>query len=110
MLADVFTATIFGGNPLAVITDARGLSSEQMQKIAREFNFSETTFVLPPEAAGAQPARGRIVFAEFEIASPQGVAMGRPSLLEAYARQQRHRRRGNDKIAGTLNDSTQRSI
>ena len=46
---DVFTDTQFGGNPLAVIPDAAGLSSEQMQLIAREFNFSETTFVLPPE-------------------------------------------------------------
>jgi trans-2,3-dihydro-3-hydroxyanthranilate isomerase len=45
---DVFTEQRFGGNPLAVITDASGLSDEQMQLIAREFNFSETTFVLPP--------------------------------------------------------------
>ncbi len=51
--ADVFTDSTFGGNPLAVITDARGLSGEQMQRIAREFNYAETTFVLPPEAAGA---------------------------------------------------------
>lgn len=48
---DVFTDTIFGGNPLAVLTDARGLSTEQMQKICREFNLSETVFVLPPEDA-----------------------------------------------------------
>lgn len=46
---DVFTTTMFGGNPLAVIPDARGLSSQQMQQIAREFNYSESTFVLPPE-------------------------------------------------------------
>ncbi len=50
--ADVFTDRTFGGNPLAVITDASGLSGEQMQKIAREFNYAETTFVLPPEAPG----------------------------------------------------------
>lgn len=48
---DVFTDTIFGGNPLAVLTDARGLSTEQMQRITREFNLSETVFVLPPEDA-----------------------------------------------------------
>jgi len=48
---DVFTDTIFGGNPLAVLTDARGLSTEQMQQICREFNLSETVFVLPPEDA-----------------------------------------------------------
>lgn len=46
---DVFTDTPFGGNQLAVIVDARGLSSEQMASIAREFNFSETIFVTPPE-------------------------------------------------------------
>lgn len=45
---DVFTDRKFGGNPLAVITDARGLSGEQMQAIAAEFNLAETTFVLPP--------------------------------------------------------------
>lgn len=47
--ADVFTERAFGGNPLAVLPDARGLSGEQMQAIAREFNLSETVFVLPPE-------------------------------------------------------------
>jgi trans-2,3-dihydro-3-hydroxyanthranilate isomerase len=45
---DVFTSQRFGGNPLAVIPDARGLDAPAMQKIAREFNYSETTFVLPP--------------------------------------------------------------
>lgn len=48
---DVFTDTLFGGNPLAVLTDARGLSTEQMQHITREFNLSETVFVLPPDDA-----------------------------------------------------------
>ncbi len=47
--ADVFTDMIFGGNQLAVFPDGRGLSDELMQKIAREFNFSETVFVFPPE-------------------------------------------------------------
>jgi trans-2,3-dihydro-3-hydroxyanthranilate isomerase len=46
---NVFTAERFGGNPLAVLPDARGLTDEQMQAIAREFNLSETTFVLPPD-------------------------------------------------------------
>ncbi len=45
---DVFTDRIFGGNPLAVVLDAAGLSTAQMQAIAIEFNYSETTFVLPP--------------------------------------------------------------
>jgi PhzF family phenazine biosynthesis protein len=44
---DVFTTTPFKGNPLAVVLDAEGLSTEQMQAIARWTNLSETTFVLP---------------------------------------------------------------
>ena len=47
--ADVFTDRLHGGNPLAVVPDARGLSDAQMQAIAREFNYSETVFVFPPE-------------------------------------------------------------
>jgi len=45
---DVFTDRLFGGNPLAVVLDATGLSTAQMQLIAAEFHYSETTFVLPP--------------------------------------------------------------
>ena len=47
--ADVFTDRPFGGNQLAVFPDARGIDDARMQAIAREFNFSETTFVLPPD-------------------------------------------------------------
>ena len=47
---DVFTDTRFGGNQLAVLPQAEGLSSKHMQQLAREFNFSETTFVFPSEA------------------------------------------------------------
>jgi trans-2,3-dihydro-3-hydroxyanthranilate isomerase len=46
---DVFTATQFAGNPLGVVLNAEGLSSEQMQTIAAEFKLAETTFVLPPK-------------------------------------------------------------
>ena len=53
--ADVFTQRRFGGNPLAVIPDARGLTATQMATLAREFNLSETVFVLPP----ADPANTR---------------------------------------------------
>ncbi|MBA4799450.1 MAG: PhzF family phenazine biosynthesis protein [Rhizobiales bacterium] len=49
---DVFTETRFAGNPLAVITDARGLIDKEMQQIAAEFGYSETTFVLPPKEPG----------------------------------------------------------
>ena len=50
--ADVFTDRAFGGNPLAVVLDAGGLSTPQMQALASEFNYSETTFVLPPRDGG----------------------------------------------------------
>jgi trans-2,3-dihydro-3-hydroxyanthranilate isomerase len=56
---DVFTDQRFGGNPLAVIPDARGLAGADMQRIAREFNYSETTFVEPP-ADAANTAKVRI--------------------------------------------------
>ena len=46
---DVFTDRAFGGNPLAVCANGRGISTETMQAIAKEFNLSETTFVLPPD-------------------------------------------------------------
>ena len=49
LTADIFTDTRFGGNQLAVLPDARGLTTEQMQAITREFNDSESTFILPPE-------------------------------------------------------------
>jgi trans-2,3-dihydro-3-hydroxyanthranilate isomerase len=45
---DVFTDRVFGGNPLAVFLDGRGLDDATMQAIAREMNLSETTFLLPP--------------------------------------------------------------
>ena len=60
---DVFTNQRFGGNPLAVFPNARGLTDEQMQKIAREINYSETTFVTPP--------RDRKNTAEVRIFTPQ---------------------------------------
>ena len=52
-LVDVFTDRAFGGNQLAVFTDGRGLSSKEMQSIAKEMNLSETTFVLPPRDANS---------------------------------------------------------
>jgi trans-2,3-dihydro-3-hydroxyanthranilate isomerase len=52
VIADVFTATPLEGNQLAVFSDGRGLSGEQMQRAARELNLSETVFFLPPEDGG----------------------------------------------------------
>lgn len=63
---DVFTDHRFGGNPLAVLPNAAGLTTEQMQAIANEFNLSETTFVLPPTDA-AHTAQVRIFTPKFEM-------------------------------------------
>ena len=49
VVADVFTDTPLEGNPVAVFTDGRGLSDEEMQRLARELNLSESVFVLPSE-------------------------------------------------------------
>src|SRR5688572_26062723 len=56
-ICDVFTDTRFGGNQLAVLPEAGGLSDRQMQQIAREFNFAESTFVFPPEAGHTRKVR-----------------------------------------------------
>jgi trans-2,3-dihydro-3-hydroxyanthranilate isomerase len=63
---DVFTDRAFGGNPLAVVLDAGGLSTAQMQAIASEFNYAETTFVLPPREP-AHDAQVRIFTVRAEL-------------------------------------------
>ena len=63
---DVFTERAFAGNPLAVVTAAAGLETAQMQAIAAEFNYSESTFVLPPEQSG-HTARVRIFTRQNEV-------------------------------------------
>ena len=63
---DVFTDNPFGGNPLAVIPDATALPEDQLQKIAREFNYSETTFVYPPTDP-AHTAKVRIFTPTMEV-------------------------------------------
>jgi len=74
---DVFTDQRFGGNPLAVLPDARGLSDMEMQALAAEFNLSETTFVLPP-GDPANTARVRIFSrtAEMPFAGHPNVGTG----------------------------------
>lgn len=79
---DVFTDTIFGGNPLAVLTDAHGLSTEQMQRITTEFNLSETVFVLPPEDA-AHTRRLRIFTPGRELPFAGHPTVGTAYLLAA---------------------------
>ena len=65
-ITDVFTTSAFGGNQLAVLPNAAGLSDQGMQHIAREFNFTETTFVLPPQTK-ANTCRVRIFTPRAEV-------------------------------------------
>src|SRR5471030_591973 len=75
-LVNVFAETPFGGNPLAVIEDGSMLSDVEMQLIARQFNVSETTFLLPSSRAAA---RIRIFTPTYEMAFA-----GHPTLGSAY--------------------------
>jgi len=75
---DVFTEHAFGGNQLAVLPNAEGLSPGQMARIAREFNFSETIFVFPPENP-ANTRRVRIFTPGAELAFA-----GHPTVGVAY--------------------------
>ena len=79
LTVDVFTGDRFGGNPLAVILDARGLSDREMQQLATEFNYAESTFVLPPDNP-AHTAKVRI----FNRVNEMPFA-GHPTLGSAYA-------------------------
>ncbi|AHG89595.1 phenazine biosynthesis protein PhzF family [Gemmatirosa kalamazoonensis] len=82
--ADVFTDRQFGGNPLAVVLDARGLSSDEMLAITREFNYSETTFVLPAERGGA--CRVRIFTPGGEVPFAGHPTVGTAHVLVALGR------------------------
>lgn len=53
-IVNVFAETTFGGNPLCVFEDAKGMDDQTMQALARQFNLSETTFLLPSDKADAQ--------------------------------------------------------
>jgi trans-2,3-dihydro-3-hydroxyanthranilate isomerase len=76
---DVFTDHLFGGNQLAVFLDGRGLDAATMQAVAKEMNFSETTFVLPAERSDTD-ARLRIFTPGFEL--PMA---GHPTIGSAFA-------------------------
>jgi trans-2,3-dihydro-3-hydroxyanthranilate isomerase len=77
VIVDVFTDQPLAGNPLAVFTDARGLTPELMQALARETNLSETTFVLPPKQSGHAHVRIFTPFCELSFA-------GHPTLGTAF--------------------------
>jgi PhzF family phenazine biosynthesis protein len=78
LICDVFTNQRFGGNQLAVLPEASGLSDAQMQQIAREFNFSESTFVFPSTTGGTRQVRIFTPVAELPFA-------GHPNVGTAFA-------------------------
>lgn len=84
VVADVFTDTPFLGNPVAVVLDAEDLSTGQMQRIAVEFGYSETTFVLSPDDA-AHTARVRIFTPSREIPFAGHPNVGTAYVLATYA-------------------------
>jgi trans-2,3-dihydro-3-hydroxyanthranilate isomerase len=77
---DVFTTRKFAGNPLAVVLDADHLSTEQMQTITKEFNLSETTFVMKPENP-SNTAKARIFFPGGEMPFAGHPTLGTAILL-----------------------------
>lgn len=79
-ILDVFTERAFGGNPLAVVTDANSLAASDMQAIAREFNLSETVFVLKPTSPG-HTAKIRIFTPVREIPFAGHPTLGTAALL-----------------------------
>lgn len=84
-LVDVFTDRPLTGNQLAVVLDAEGLDSEAMQAIAREFNFSETTFITPSRAEGCD-WRVRIFTPTTELPMAGHPTIGSGVVLEALGR------------------------
>ena len=86
VVADVFTSTPLEGNPLAVVTDARGLPPQRMQQIAREFNPSETVFALPAEEAA--DARVRIFTPAAELPFAGHPILGTAVVLGAASGQE----------------------
>lgn len=85
VIADVFAEAPFGGNQLAVLPDARGLDGARMQAVAREFNFAETAFVLPPEGPGLT-ARLRIFTPGAELPFAGHPTVGSAAVLAALGR------------------------
>jgi trans-2,3-dihydro-3-hydroxyanthranilate isomerase len=86
-IVDVFTTTPLAGNPLAVVFDTAGLSSERMQAIAREFNLSETTFIQrrPAEVESAEGVRVRIFTTQEELPFAGHPTLGTASVLKLQA-------------------------
>jgi len=86
-VVDVFTETPLAGNPLAVVENTRGLTTERMQAIAREFNLSETTFIerRPAEVERAEGVRVRIFTTQEELPFAGHPTLGTASILKMIA-------------------------
>jgi trans-2,3-dihydro-3-hydroxyanthranilate isomerase len=86
-LVDVFSSTPFGGNQLAILPDATGISTEGMQRIAREFNFPESTFVLPKNnSANAYRVRIFTPRAELNFAGHPTIGTACALVMKQHAR------------------------
>jgi trans-2,3-dihydro-3-hydroxyanthranilate isomerase len=86
-IVDVFSSTPFGGNQLAVLPEAAGISTEGMQKIAREFNFGETTFVLPKkDPANTRRVRIFTPRTELDFAGAPSVGTACALVMKQYVR------------------------
>src|ERR1700683_3191098 len=97
-LVDVFSSTPFGGNQLAILPDATGISTEGMQKIAREFNFPESTFVLPKNDLNTYRVRIFTPRAELDFA-------GHPTIGTACALVMKQRAKTTDPIRLILEEN-----
>jgi trans-2,3-dihydro-3-hydroxyanthranilate isomerase len=97
-IVDVFSSTPFGGNQLAILPDATGISSEGMQKIAREFNFPESTFVLPKNDLNTYRVRIFTPRAELDFA-------GHPTIGTACALVMKQRVRTADPVRLILEEN-----
>ena len=97
-IVDVFSSTPFGGNQLAILPDAAGISTEGMQKIAREFDFPESTFVLPKNDPNTYRVRIFTPRAELDFA-------GHPTIGTACALVMKHRVQTADPVRLILEEN-----
>ena len=95
---DVFTQTALAGNPLAIFPDARGLNDGEMQALAREMNLSETTFILPRDAAteAGEGKKVRIFTVEQELPFAGHPTLG--TALHLYASESRSNSTKSDQV------------
>src|SRR4051812_24427562 len=106
-LVDVFTKEPLAGNMLAVFTDGRGLSDDEMQKLAKETNLSETTFILPREkdVEAKSGVKVRIFTVEEELEFAGHPTLGTANVLRQSGQKQVDLELRVGKIPVTFEDS-----